>query len=37
MCEKKECLYKSVLAYRVDKFLSCDDLVAVMGAGAGIP
>ena len=32
MCGKNEYLYKSVLAYRADKFLSCDDFVAVMGA-----
>ena len=26
----------SVLAYGTDKFLSCDNLVAVIGAGAGM-
>ena len=36
MCGKNEYLYKSVLAYRADKFPSYDDLVAVMGAGAGM-
>ena len=35
-CGKNEYLYISVLAYGTEKFLSCDDLVAVMGAGAGM-
>ena len=29
-------MYTSVLAYGTDKFLSCDNLVAVIGAGAGM-
>ena len=31
-----EYLYTSVLAYGTKKFLSCDCLVVVTGAGAGI-
>ena len=30
------CSYTSILAYGTNKFLSCDDLIAVKGAGAGI-
>ena len=39
VCGKKEYLYTSVPAYDTNKFLSCDDLVAVAngyGAGAGM-
>ena len=36
MYGKNEYLYTSVLAYGTKKFLSCDDLVTVMGAGTGI-
>ena len=30
------CSYTSVLAYGTDKFLSCDNLVAVIAIGAGM-
>ena len=33
---ENEYLYTSVLAYDTDKFLLYDNLVAVIGAGAGI-
>ena len=34
---KNEYLYTSILAYSTKRFLSCDDLVAVMGDGGGMP
>ena len=36
MFGENEYLYTSVLAYGTKKFLSCDCLVIVIGAGAGI-
>ena len=36
VCGKKEYLYTSVLAYRTKRFLSCDDLVIVVGADGGM-
>ena len=36
VCGKNEYLYTSVLAYGTKRFLSCDDLVIVVGAGGGI-
>ena len=36
VCGKNEYLYTSVLAYGTKRFLSCDDLIAVVGAGGGM-
>ena len=36
MCGKNEYLYTSVLAYDTKRFLSCNDLVIVAGAGGGM-
>ena len=36
MCEKNEYLNTSILAYGTKRFLSCDDLVIVIGAGGGM-
>ena len=38
VCEKNEYLYTSVLAYLygTKRFLSCDDLIIVVGAGGGM-
>ena len=36
LCGKKEYLYTCVLTYGTKKFLSCDDLVIVVGAGGGM-
>ena len=36
VCGKNEYLYTSVLAYVTKRFLSCDDLVIVVGAGGGM-
>ena len=36
MCGKDEYLYTSVLAYGIKIFLSCDDLVMLVGAGSGM-
>ena len=35
MCGKNEYLYTSVLTYGTKRFLLCDDLVIVVGAGGG--
>ena len=36
VCRKNEYLHTSVLAYGTKRFLSCDDLVIVKGAGGGM-
>ena len=35
VCGKNEYLYTSVLTYGTKRFLSCDDLVVVVGADGG--
>ena len=36
MCGKNEYLHTSVLTYGTKRFLSCDDLFIVVGAGGGM-
>ena len=36
VCGKNEYLYTSILAYGTKRFLSCDDLIVVVGAGGGM-
>ena len=36
VCGKNEYLYTYVLAYGTKTFISCDDLIVVVGAGGGI-
>ena len=33
LCGKNKYLYRSVLTYDTNRFISCDDIVIVMGAG----
>ena len=36
LCGKNKYFYTSVLAYGTKRFLSCDDLFTVVGAGGGM-